>query len=326
VPDYDIQAEGLERSFHGDVVVDKVNVAVTRGAVFACVGPLGAGRTPLIRMLCGLLAPNAGKAKVAGYDLITQTREVRKRVGAVISGNALDPGEGARDALRFQGRLRGLTGSLLDARVNAALEVVRLGKVGNDPIGKQEPATRRRLEVAAALVHGPQVLFLDEATAGLDKPDAGELLSDIRDAQRAMGMTVFMATQVTAEAEQIADRVGIMLHGRIVAEGDLHELKASVGGEIIALHVEGSADEAARVARTVGGVSDVVVNGDDVAILADGPAAVLSPLASALAASGVATAQLALRRATLDDVFLELTGKHIERMGGRATMAFPTRS
>ena len=319
----DIVAEKLERSFGGDVVVDRVDLAVPAGDVFACVGPPGAGRTPLIRMLCGLLAPSGGKAKVAGFDISSQTAEVRTRVGAVLSGNSLDPRSSGREALRFLGRLYGMNGSLLESRVAAALELAGVTDIDNAAIATHELPVRRRLELAAALIHGPQVLFLDEATSGLDKTDAAALLTDVRDIQRTLGMTVFFATQATTEADQIADRVAIMDHGRIVAEGDLSELKASVGGELIACRIEGPAEHAGRVAKTVSGVQDVVVNGQEVALLTTGGGAVLTPLAAAFSANGVVALEMSFRRATLDDVFVELTGVHLEGMGGRATMAFP---
>lgn len=321
--DLAIVAEQLERSFGDDIVVNRVDLAVPRGEVFALVGPPGAGRTPLIRMLCGLLTPSGGKAKVAGFDVASQPAEVRRRVGAILAGVTLDRHDSGREALRFQGRLHGLTGSVLESRVGIALELARLDGVADQPISASDAPVQRRLELAAALLHSPQVLLLDEATVGLDASDRTAFLNDLRDIQRALSITVFLATQATAEADQIADRVAIMDRGHIVAEGTLVELKGSVGTELIALRVLGPVDDAARIGRTVSGIQDVVVNGQEITMLATNGAAVLSPLAAILAAQGVIVLELALRRSTLDDVFLELTGVRLEGLGGRATMTFP---
>ena len=210
-----------------------------------------------------------------------------------------------------------------NSRVGITLELVRLESGVDQPLSSCEPAVKRRLELAAALLHGPQVLFLDEATVDLDPADRTSFLADLRDLQRALALTVFFATQSTAEADQVADHVAIMDRGRIVAEGTLPELKASVGSERISLRVQGPADAGARVARTVSVVTDVVVNGQEISVTASTSAGALTPLAAALAAEGVTVVELALRRATLDDVFLELTGVRLEGLGGRATMTVP---
>lgn len=320
-----IVAEQLARSFGDDTVVAGIDMSVPRGEVFGCVGPPGAGRSPLIRMLCGLLAPTGGKAKVAGYDVATQPAEVRRRVGAVMPGLSFEPEATGRASLRFFGKLYGLTGSLLDSRVGISLELARLDGAVDEPFASCDPPVRRRLELAAALLHGPEILFLDEATTGLDPADRAALLGDVRDLQRALGITVFLATQATKEADQIADRVAIMDRGRIVAEGTLSELKGSVGTELIGLRVQGPADAAAAVARAVPGVKEVFVNGQEITVLAAQSTVVLSPLGAALSDRGIAVVELGLRRSTLDDVFLELTGVRLEGLGGRATMTFPTK-
>jgi ABC-2 type transport system ATP-binding protein len=322
--DQDIVTERLERTFGDDPVVDGVDLAVAKGEVFACVGPPGAGRTPLIRMLCGLLTPTGGTAKVAGFDVVSQPAQVHRRVGLVADDNSLDPQTTPRQALRFQGRLYGMKGALLESRVGVVAELARLDGALDKRIANCDPPEKRRVALAAALIHGPQVLFLDETTAGLDPADRHAFLADLGDAQRALGITVFLATQATAEADQIADRVAIMERGRVVAEGTLSELKGSVGSQIIVLRVQGSVDDGVRVARTVSGVDDVVVNGREITLLAKTGPAVLGPLATALSGNGIAVSELSLRSSTLDDVFLELTGVRLEGLSGRATMTFPT--
>jgi len=325
--DLAIVAEQLVRSFGDDVVVDGVDLEVPSGEVFACVGPPGAGRSPLIRMLCGLLTPSSGKAKVVGFDIGSQAHEVRRRVGAVMAGLSFDPRATGHDSLRFIGQLYGLSGATLDSRVALTLESVRLDKKAvGQPFSACEAPVKRRLEVAAALLHGPKVLFLDEPTIGLDPEDRKSLLADVRDLQRALGITVFLATSATAEADQIADRVVIMDRGRVVAEGTLNDLKGSVGAQLIALRVQGSPDAGAKVARTVGGIQDVVVNGQEIILLAAQGASVLTPLATTLATQGINVIELAMRRSTLDDVFLELTGVRLEALGGRQTIFRAQRS
>ncbi|MGI9080093.1 MAG: ATP-binding cassette domain-containing protein [Acidimicrobiales bacterium] len=322
--DQDIVAERLEGTFGDVAVVDGVDIAVGGGEVFACVGPPGAGRTPLIRMLCGLLTPTGGTAKVAGFDVASQPGQVRRRVGLVADDSSLDPQATARQVLRFQGRLYGMKGALLDSRVGVVAELARLDGALDKHIAACDAPEKRRVALAAAMIHGPQVVFLDEVTAGLDPADRQAFLADLRDAQRALAITVFLATQATAEADQIADRVAIMERGRIVAEGTLSELKGSVGSQIIVLRVQGPVDDGARVARTVNGVDDVVVNGREITLLAKGGPAVLGPLTTALGNNRVVVSELSLRASTLDDVFLELTGVRLEGLSGRATMTFPT--
>jgi len=322
--DHDIVAERLARTFDDDAVVDGVDLTVAKGEVFACVGPPGAGRTPLIRMLCGLLTPTGGKAHVAGFDVIAQPAQVRTRVGLVLDDSSLDPQATGRQVLRFQGRLYGMKGALLESRVGIAAELARLDGAMDARVVTCDPPARRRLALASALIHGPQILFLDEVTLGLEAADRTAFLADVRDAQRTLGLTVFLATQAADEADQIADRVAIMERGRIVAEGTLAELKGSVGSQIIVLRVQGSVDEGARVARSVNGVDDVVVNGREITLLARSGPAVLGPLANALATNGVVVSELSLRASTLDDVFLELTGVRLEGLSGRATMTFPS--
>jgi len=322
--DHDIVAERLARTFGDDAVVDGVDLTVAKGEVFACVGPPGAGRTPLVRMLCGLLTPTGGKAQVAGFDVIAHPAQVRKRVGLVLDDSSLDQQATGRQVLRFQGRLYGMKGALLESRVGIAAELARLDGALDERIVTCDVPARRRVALASALIHGPQILFLDEVTLGLEPADRVTFLADVRDAQRALGITIFLATQATDEADQIADRVAIMERGRIVAEGTLAELKGSVGSQIIVLRVQGSVDDGARVARTVNGVDDVVINGREITLLARGGPAVLGPLANALASNGVGVSELSLRASTLDDVFLELTGVRLEGLSGRATMTFPS--
>lgn len=322
--DHDIVAENLRREFNDDVVVDGVDLAVRRGEVFACVGPPGAGRTPLIRMLAGLLSPTGGKAKVAGFDVASQPVQVRKRVGFMLGDSSLDPQATGGEILRFQGRLHGMKGDLLESRVGIVSELARLDGELDKRIQTCDAPVKRRVALATALIHGPQILFLDEATLGLEPADRSAFLADLRDGQRALGITVFLATQASADADQIADRVAIMERGRIVAEGTLAELKGSVGSQIIVLRVRGPVEDAARVARMVDGVDDVVVNDREITLLAEGGPSVLGPLVAAMGGSGVVVSDLSFRSSTLDDVFLELTGVRLEGLSGRATMTFPS--
>jgi ABC-2 type transport system ATP-binding protein len=318
-----IVTEQLTRSFGDEVVVNGVDLSVPAGEVFACVGPPGSGRGPLIRMLCGLLSPTSGKAKVAGFDVASQTVEVRRRVGLVTPGLSLNPMVSGRQSLRFLGQLYGMGGSELERRVGSALELAGVDKAAADqPFSACEAPGRRRLELAVALLPSPEVLFLNEATTDLDPGDRVSLLDDVRKLQRSLGITIFLATRATAEADQVADRVAILDRGRVVAEGTLAELKMSVGTELIALRVQGSADNAARAARAVDGVDDAVVNGEEITLWSGRGRDVLSPIGAAVTAQGITVLELGLRRSTLDDVFRELTGVHIERLGGRSTIIF----
>jgi ABC-2 type transport system ATP-binding protein len=308
-----VYAEALARQFGGVRAVDGVDLAIPAGEIYGFLGPNGAGKSTTVRMLCTLLAPTGGRALVAGYDVAAQPGQVRLRIGVALQDAALDPRQTGTELLRLQGRLYGLSRWEMARRMTELGELIELGDALDRPIGTYSGGMKRRLDLAAALVHNPEIVFLDEPTTGLDPASRARVWAEIRRLNQELGMTIFLTTQYLEEADELAHRVGIIDHGRIVAEGTPAELKRAVGSDVIVARVDGDAVGARRMVEAVPGVRSVEAHGGELVIAADDGAAAISPVAVALAGSALAVRDLTLRTPTLDDVFLELTGSHIER-------------
>jgi ABC-2 type transport system ATP-binding protein len=305
-----ISVNGLVRRFDGVTAVDHVNLEVERGEIYGFLGPNGAGKSTMVRILCTLLTPTEGRAVVAGYDVAAEPGAVRLRIGVALQEAALDPKQTGEELLRLQGRLYGLSRAEITRRLGELAGLVDIGDAMSRPIGTYSGGMRRRLDLAAALVHGPQVLFLDEPTTGLDPVSRARMWQEVRRLNREQGMTIFLTTQYLEEADALADRVGIIDGGRLVAEGTPEQLKRSVGNDVIVAQVDGHAAAGRAAVRTVPGVRGVEVHGTELWIITADGAAAVGPVAAAL--SAVAPVRhLTLRTTTLDDVFLELTGNHI---------------
>ena len=311
--DWAIQAQGLERRFGSFVAVDKIDLEVRRGEIYGFLGPNGAGKSTTCRMLCTLTAPSGGRATVAGFDVAREPDAVRLRIGAALQSAALDLQQTGAELLRQQGRYYGLSRAEIDRRLDELRDLVDLGDALDQRIKGYSGGMKRRIDLAAALIHNPEVLFLDEPTTGLDPVSRAKVWEEVRRLNAELGMTIFLTTQYLEEADALADRVGIIDHGKIVAEGTPEELKRSIGADLVLVRVDERAVEPARVAiAAVPGVEAVEVHGDELtAATADGPGTV-SPIAVALAAAGVRVRALTLREPTLDDVFLTLTGSHLQ--------------
>jgi len=308
-----ITAESLSRHFGDICAVDRVDLHIPAGEIYGFLGPNGAGKSTTVRMLCTLLAPTGGRASVAGHDVASQPGAVRLRIGAALQEAALDPKQTGRELLRLQGLLYGLPGRALTDRVAALGELIELNGALDRPVGTYSGGMKRRLDLAVALVHNPEVLFLDEPTTGLDPASRARIWAEIRRLNEQLGITVFLTTQYLEEADELAHRVGIIDRGRIVAEGSPAELKRAIGNDVIVARVDHDASRAVAALQSVAGVSSVEVHGNELVIAVANGSAAASPVAVALAASDVTVRELTLRTPTLDDVFLELTGTHIER-------------
>ena len=311
MPEAAVLTEDLARRF-GDVrAVDGVSLAVQPGEIYGFLGPNGAGKTTLIRTLCTLLDPTGGTARVAGYDVVSQRHQVRIRIGVALQEAALDPVQTGAELLRLQGRLYGLRAAELRTRVAEVGRMIDLGDALTRRIGTYSGGMKRRLDLAAALIHNPQVLFLDEPTTGLDPVSRMRVWEEVRKLRRDLGVTIFLTTQYLEEADELADRVGIINAGKLVAEGTPAELKRSVGRDVIVARL----DDPSRVAETVRGISGVIavdLSGSELLVSVEDGAAAIGPVAAALHGSGAPVQEIVLRTATLDDVFFEVTGARIE--------------
>jgi ABC-2 type transport system ATP-binding protein len=310
---YAILTEALVRNFDGVQAVDGVDLQIPAGEIYGFLGPNGAGKSTTVHMLCTLLAPSGGRALVAGYDVADQPGQVRLRIGVALQEAALDPKQTGAELLQLQGRLYGLSRREVGQRVAELAELIDLGDFLDRLIGTYSGGMKRRLDLAAALIHNPEIVFLDEPTTGLDPVSRVQVWSEVRRLNEQLGMTIFLTTQYLEEADELAHRVGIIDNGKIVAEGTPAELKRSVGSDVIVARVEGDAASVSSVVEAVPGVSGVEAHGNELVISTGNGSATISPVAVALAGSEVVVRDLTLRTPTLDDVFLDLTGTHIER-------------
>ena len=308
-----IESTGLARRFGDTIAVDGVDLAVDAGEIYGFLGPNGAGKSTMVRMLTTLLTPSDGTAVVAGFDVRAKPEQVRLRIGVALQEAALDPKQTGRELLDLQGRLYGLTGAERDQRVTELLRLVDIGDAIDRRIGTYSGGMKRRLDLAAALVHQPDVLFLDEPTAGLDPISRAAVWAEVRYLNEEMGMTIFLTTQYLEEADALAGRVGIIAGGKLVAEGTPTDLKHSVGSDVIVAKVQhGQANRVVAALTGLALLERVEAVGDEIVVsVADGAAAI-SPVAVALAKAGITVEGLTLRTPTLDDVFLHITGGRLQ--------------
>ncbi len=307
-----IRTEALVRRFGDFVAVDNVDLTIGRGEIYGFLGPNGAGKSTTVRMLCTLMAPTSGTATVAGFDVGSQPGDVRLRIGVALQDAALDPKQTGRELLRLQGLLYGLPRAAMAERVAELGELIDLSDALDRSIATYSGGMRRRLDLAAALVHNPEILFLDEPTTGLDPVSRVSVWNEVRRLNQELGVTIFLTTQYLEEADELCGRVGIINQGSIVAEGSPDELKRAVGADIIIARVDGDAAALRPVIEALGGVQSVEAHGNELVIATENGSAAISPVAVALNGCHAAVRDLTLRTPTLDDVFLELTGTHIE--------------
>jgi ABC-2 type transport system ATP-binding protein len=307
-----IEAEGLVKAYSGKVrALDGLSLTVQPGSIFGLLGPNGAGKTTLIRILTTLLAPDAGTARVAGVDVRTDPAGVRAQIGLAGQYAAVDDYLTGQENVEMVGRLYGL--SLRQARRRAAdvLERIHLVDAADRQVKTYSGGMRRRLDLAASLVGRPQVLFLDEPTAGLDPASRHDLWALIRDLV-ATGTTVLLTTQYLEEADQLADRIAVIDHGRLLIQGTAPQLKDRVGGAVVELRV--AAADRVRTLRVLrdGGQQDPTVDEHDGRVVLPAPdgARTLTVALHRLEAAGISPQDAALRKPTLDEVFLALTGHH----------------
>ncbi len=311
MPGTAIALQDLRRAFGSNEAVKGVDLEVPAGEIFGFLGPNGAGKSTCVRMLCTLLKPTGGSAEVAGYDVVDQPDEVRLRIGVALQDAALDPKQTGVELLRLQARLYGLTRPEIDRRLADVTSLVDIGDALGDRVGTYSGGMKRRLDLAIALVHNPDVLFLDEPTTGLDPVSRQKVWDEVRRLNDELDMTIFLTTQYLEEADELAGRVGIISAGELVALGTPDELKRSVGTDVIVVGVDGDPAEAASVVEGVDGVDHVDVHGQEITASVEDGAATISPVAVALSGCSVTVRDLTLRTPTLDDVFLELTGNRI---------------
>jgi ABC-2 type transport system ATP-binding protein len=312
-PELVIETTGLRRTFgkHAEIeAVAGVDLRVEAGTVFGFLGPNGAGKTTTLRILATLLPPTDGVARVMGYDVARSAEEVRRRIGYVAQSGGSDPRMSGRGELVMQGRLFGLSGAESHARADELLAAFDLADAADRPTGTYSGGMRRRLDVATGMVHRPGLLFLDEPTTGLDPQARARMWDEIRRLRRS-GTTVFLTTHYLDEADALCDRLAIIDHGRIVAEGTGPELKRAVAGDVVTIGVDGRGEQVSALLAGQPFVREAGYADGLVRLYVDDGEASLPLVLRLLDSEGVEPQALALHRPSLDDVFLRQTGRSL---------------
>ncbi|HYM16513.1 MAG TPA: ATP-binding cassette domain-containing protein [Dehalococcoidia bacterium] len=311
-----IAAEGLVKHFSAEIrAVDGIDLEIPEGMIFGFLGANGSGKTTTVRMLTTLLRPTAGRARVAGFDVTASPGEVRESIGVALQEAGLDDLQTGRELLRLQARLYRVPPREVEARVAHLLRVVDLEDAADRRVKTYSGGMQRRLDLAAALVHRPSVVFLDEPTTGLDPISREAIWRYVVELNRSEGVTFFLTTQYLEEADRLAVDVAIMDRGRIVAQGSPAALKSSISTDVVTLQIAGGADELARAeqaVRRLEGAEDVRVVDDAVIVYTREGSAAIMRLVLLLNDVGVRAHAVTLAQPTLDDVFLRKTGHHIE--------------
>jgi ABC-2 type transport system ATP-binding protein len=310
-----IEVTALVREFkNGPRAVDGIDLEVAPGEIYGFLGPNGAGKSTTVLMLTTLLPPTAGTARVAGHDIIREGPEVRRAIGAALQEAALDPILTGREHMRLQTAMHGLPKEERRARGDELLARVGLREAADRKVGGYSGGMKRRLDLGLALVHRPRILFLDEPTTGLDVQSRTALWDEVARLASDDGVTVFLTTQYLEEADALADRVGIIDHGRIVAEGTPDALKAEIGRPTVEAIAADPADRE-KLASVLARFGEPTEVPRGAAVLLRGGESDLAGVVRALDADGIAVEHLQLHAPSLNDVFLAKTGRSLEGAG-----------
>lgn len=313
-----IEVEGLVREFgKGFRAVDGIDLRVEPGEIYGFLGPNGAGKSTTVLMLTTLLPPTGGSARVAGYDIVKQGAEVRSSIGAALQEAALDPFLTGREHLNLQAAMHGIGRKERKRRADALLEQVGLSEAAGRRVGGYSGGMKRRLDLALALVHEPRILFLDEPTTGLDPQSRSALWDEVGRLAKE-GVTVFLTTQYLEEADVLADRVGIIDNGKIVAEDTPDALKAEVGRSSIEAR-PADPDDLEAVARALGQFGEPIsASAGSAAVRLENRTQGLTEVVRALDREDLQVSSLELNEPSLDDVYLAKTGRKLEGAGDEA--------
>ena len=306
-----IVVDGLEKTYPKGVrALDGVQFSVREGEVFGLLGPNGAGKSTTVRILVTLTTPDAGRAEVAGHDVIREPAAVRRSLGYVPQASGVDRAATGRENLQLQGRIQGLRGNHLTARVDELLELFGLGAKADALVRTYSGGQKRRLDVALGLVHRPSVLFLDEPTTGLDPEARAAMWEELDRLATQEKLTILLTTHYLEEADQLAERVAIVSRGRIVVEGRPDALKRELQGEAVTVELrDGAAEHAAGIVEALHDVSEVLLDGRHLRARVTHGAQAVPGILSALESGGVAVAAVTIARPSLDDVYLHYTGR-----------------
>lgn len=300
----------------GTKAVGDIAFSVEEGEFFGFLGPNGAGKSTTIKTLTTLLHKTSGRVSVAGYDLDRSPREIRRSIGVLSQDTTVDVDLTGRENLRFQGRLEQMRGNALKNRVEELLKLVQLDDVADREAGRYSSGMKKRLDLASALVHKPKLLFLDEPTVGLDPQSRTAIWDYLQMLNKEEGVTIFLTTQNMEEADRLCRRVSIIDNGKIIAEGSPFEMKEALGGEAITLTFNKDTDsilknKAKAILGSVQGVTKAIDSDESVIAYTKNASQVVLDVVVAMSRENVRPSFLSISSPTLDDVFLQKTGRRI---------------
>ncbi len=309
----EIIAENLVKRYGEFAAVDGVSFKVESGEVFGFLGPNGAGKSTAVTMLTTLSLPTSGRATVGGFDVVTQANAVRRVAGVALQEIGLDRLMKSTELLTIQGQLFGMKRKDAQKRAHELLELVKLSDVTERPVGKYSGGMRRRLDLAMALVHQPEILFLDEPTTGLDPASRRDIWNEVRRLNREYGMTIFLTTQYLEEADELADRIAIIDGGKIKIEGQPAALKSALGSESINVTFKDDASVQRAQAELRELFTRTQIDRKTLRLYRANAAEVIAGVVNRLTAHGLEPVALTLTTPTLDDVFLQVTGQSFDQ-------------
>ncbi len=317
----EIVVENLVKQYPGVRAVDEISFEVNGGDIFGFLGPNGAGKSATIRILTTLGLPTSGTARVGGYDVVCEAAEVRRIAGVALQDIGLDPIMKSMELLTLQGQLFGKDRKQAQDRADELLKLVGLMDAVNRRVGTYSGGMRRRLDLALALVHEPEILFLDEPTTGLDPASRRDVWQEVRRLNQQLGMTIFLTTQYLEEADALADRIAIIDQGKLQAQGVPAQLKAALGLESINVVFE-DRDTAERAGQQLADITDrTQTDSNTVRLYVNQAAETIPIVVNRLQQASLNPISLTLTQPTLDDVFLQVTGQRLQSQEAPAANA-----
>lgn len=310
--EYAIKSENLTKRFGEKTAVEGINLNIKEGEIYGLLGPNGAGKSTTIKMLVTLLKPTEGDAWIMGNSILSEPEKVRFNIGVALQEASLDGQQTGLELLRFQGRLYGLSERQIDQRVEELIKLVDIGDSIKKLIRTYSGGMKRRLDLAASLIHNPNILFLDEPTTGLDPISRNKVWEQIRKLNKELGMTILLTTQYLEEADQLADKVGIISNSKLEVEGSPRELKQRIGGDVIIAETTNDINGTLERIKNLEGVKEINIVEHEISIIVQNGSAVIGKIAVEFEKDNVHLDHLTLRTTTLDDVFLEVTGNRLQ--------------
>ncbi len=311
-----IKVENLVEVYpDGTKAVNDISFSIKEGEFFGFLGPNGAGKTTTIKVLTTLLEKTSGQVTIAGYDVKTNAKEIRRLIGVQSQYTIVDDDLTGRENLMLQGHLQRMHGAALEQRVNELLSLVGLVEVADKKASQYSGGMKRRLDLASALVHKPKLLFLDEPTLGLDPQSRAAIWRYLEEINKTQGVTVFLTTQYLDEADKLCKRLFIIDHGQLIISGSPAELKQQIGGDTIAIKLTENSPESKekprKIAGNIGGVTKVIDTDEGLAVIAQNAGQIIPEIVRAFDLNKIPLASVSFSSPSLDDVFLQHTGRRI---------------